>query len=65
MKELTQEHLFTIIDRAIDLYQLCQPIKGMIPSSQQIQVMLKTCGLDVELSRITTNREIVLEHRSN
>ena len=37
---LTQEQLLTAIDRAIDLYQACQPIEGMIPSARDNPVSL-------------------------
>jgi len=63
MPEPTQEQLLTIIHRTITLYELCQPKRGMIPSSRQIQAILKACGLDVDLERIKINRQIVLEPR--
>jgi hypothetical protein len=63
MAEPTEEHLQTIIRHAIRLYELCQPLRGMIPDSHVIQALLKDCGLDVDLERIKINRQIVLEPR--
>lgn len=63
MQEPTQEQLLTIVHRTMTLYELCQPIRGMIPSSRQIQAILKACGLSVDLERIKITRQIVLEPR--
>ena len=63
-RPLTQEQLVTIIDSAIDLYQHCQPIKGMLPNSVTLQAILKSCGLTVELDQIRLCRERAIQGRS-
>lgn len=60
----TQQRLVTLIDRAIDLYQTSQPIKGMLPAPFVIQSILQSCGLNVDLPSIKLAREIVIAARA-
>lgn len=61
---MERERLIAMIDRAIDLYQLCQPIKGMLPSPEKIRYMLKTCGVNVGLDIVRACREIAIDRRT-
>lgn len=58
------EQLLKAIDFAIDLYQACQPIKGMLPNTSIIQDLLDRCGVQVEYKRCSDARELVIEQRS-
>lgn len=64
MREPTQEQLLTIIDQAIDLYQSCQPIKGMLPNATKVYSILRTCGLNIDIEQVRMNREIAIARRT-